>query len=107
MKCPNCGYEDPFLRSWFDMEKEVCDHEHAMEWDRELFDELSGHDVRRIEKSGEEYVYHKTPKSVERWRAWDWDHRKSRKAPYYEATRERKNYHLIGRQMVLKKRRKK
>jgi len=82
------------------MEKSVCDHSHCQEWNPELWNQLQNQDVRRIEGDKLEYVYHKTRQSVERWLAWNWDHRKERIKGYYDAKTGRKNYHLLGRKIA-------
>ena len=96
MKCPNCGYTDPFMTSWWDHEKEVAEHTYFQEWDPELWEQLQQRDVRRGD-----YIYHLTPSSVERWPYERWISRSKRAKVYYEKG-HRKNYHIIGKKLATK-----
>jgi len=63
--CPRCGYHDPFHTSWFDVEKEVADPLYFKEWDLEIWGALQENPWVQV---GEEIMYHRTPRSIERWK---------------------------------------
>jgi len=105
MKCPRCGYSDPFLRSWWDPEKEVCDHDHMKEWNISLYQRLLDEKDKTGAKNAVEvdgFIYHLTPQSVERWEKWDWENRGNRIKGYYDKRVGRKNYHILGRRTARK-----
>jgi len=97
MKCPNCGYQDPFIPSWWDPEKEVAEHGYLKEWDPGLWEQLQLGDVRRGD-----YLYHLTPSSIERWLYERWISRPKRAKVYYERS-DRKNYHIAGKRVAAEK----
>jgi hypothetical protein len=94
VECPKCGYKDPFMRSWFDPDKEVAEFDYFKDWNLELWERLQKGDVER-----DGYIYHLTKKSVERWKIEAWKLRASRYRGYCEGGR-RKNYHIIGKRVV-------
>lgn len=94
MKCPNCGYKDPFHPSWYVPEKEVSEPIWFEEWDSNLFLLLLIFRDIIIEHFDGDYRYHITKKNttIERWSvALD-------KVGFStQETTSRKNYHLKGR----------
>lgn len=67
--CPNCGYKDPFMRSWYTVELETAEIPYFKEWRPDLYDRLLKEDL--IEGK---FHYHlarkrktKEPTSVYRW----------------------------------------
>ena len=62
--CPNCGYKDPFMRSWYHPDKEVAEPDYFAPWNPELWEQLQKGDV-----IVGEFHYHltRTRRTVERW----------------------------------------
>ena len=100
MRCPNCGYEDPFIPSWFVPWKEIAEPWSVQEWQPWLFQLLEIKEDGDVIFNG--YVYHRTPSSVERMRLEISIEYHTRGFPPQERA-HRKNYHLIGKQIVKKR----
>jgi hypothetical protein len=99
MKCPSCGYEDPFIPSWYVPWQEIAEPWSVNEWQPWLFELLE------IKSDGdvvyEDYVYHRTPSSVERMpRDLSIEYHTKGFPPQEKA--HRKNYHILGKQVAQK-----
>jgi hypothetical protein len=94
MKCPQCGYADPFMPSWFDHEREVAEACYFKEWDPELFALL---EVEKWVQVEEEFMYHMTRKgAIQRFRIVDLIAKRGQHIEYDAKASGRKNWHLKG-----------
>ena len=95
-RCPNCGYSDPFMPSWYDHEREVAELGYFAEWNVDLW--LALLDNPWVEFG--DFMYHLTSgrgtRGVQRYRIVDLIARKGQKIVYDSAASGRKNWHIKG-----------
>ena len=91
--CPACGYHDPFMRSWFEPEREVAESLYFKEWDPELYTELLNNPWVQVG----DFMYHRTKKgAIQRWKIVDIAAKKNQRIQYDTKASQRKNWHLKG-----------
>ena len=93
MKCPKCGYSDPFMRSWFDVEREVAEPCYFKEWDPELWGLLQSE--QWVEMDGHMYHLTRSKRTVVRYLTEILAHG----IPPQERS-HRQNWHLLGQKLV-------